>query len=435
VFLTLFPESFSYFSTSLNLPEFNLPTLRSLQGTKQKNLPSIYLFLVESLRRDFLDPEITPHLYALSKNSVNVPAYANSNSSLFSLYAILNSKYSFRYYYGENHLGPSLPIQQLKELGYQTSFVTSGDVRGMDKVIFGENRELLDFYLDEKKLSGTVVERDASLFKQMTDWMGSDHSPRFICFYPQSSHWEYHWPKSYPTKFTPLVEKFNYMRLDYKEDYLLGVKNRLKNSLHYVDSLFGSFIETLKKQNRFDSSLIIVTGDHGEEFMEHGTLAHGAELCDIQLGIPLYFKTPYSKRMPIAENKIASHIDLMPSIWSLLEPNQSFSWMEGDSVWSTNQKMPLSQNAHHPQRFCVSHGKYRLQFNMVLTSLNPRKVEIQVTGITDSDQNFVPFPVGAQEIEPFLSEEFGFPQMLSIFGLEGQVVDYSNWKRYRKSKP
>ncbi len=43
----------------------------------------------------------------------------------------------------------------------------------------------------------------------------------------------------------------------------------------YSDHYFGKFIDFLKAQGKLDETLIVVSADHGEGFLEHGTLGHG----------------------------------------------------------------------------------------------------------------------------------------------------------------
>ena len=52
--------------------------------------------------------------------------------------------------------------------------------------------------------------------------------------------------------------------------------NRYLNAASYVDSIIGEFIGELKRRNLYDGSVLIVTGDHGEEFGESGRFLHNS---------------------------------------------------------------------------------------------------------------------------------------------------------------
>ncbi len=54
--------------------------------------------------------------------------------------------------------------------------------------------------------------------------------------------------------------------------YADQLRNRYSNSAHWVDVQLGRIYQYLREQNLLDNTVVIVTGDHGEEFMEKGVL-------------------------------------------------------------------------------------------------------------------------------------------------------------------
>jgi arylsulfatase A-like enzyme len=62
----------------------------------------------------------------------------------------------------------------------------------------------------------------------------------------------------------------------------------------YVDRELGRFFEGLKSAGLYESSLIVVTSDHGEAFYEHGQWRHGDSLYEEVLRVPLIVKWPGS---------------------------------------------------------------------------------------------------------------------------------------------
>jgi arylsulfatase A-like enzyme len=65
----------------------------------------------------------------------------------------------------------------------------------------------------------------------------------------------------------------------------------------YLDHEIGKLISYLKKKGIYDSSLIIVTSDHGELFGEHNSYGHKKTLYDGELRVPLIVKLPFSKQV------------------------------------------------------------------------------------------------------------------------------------------
>lgn len=64
--------------------------------------------------------------------------------------------------------------------------------------------------------------------------------------------------------------------------------------VRYVDKNIGELLDTLKRLNLYDESLIILTSDHGEEFWEHNGYEHGHTLYNEVLWVPLIIKPPRS---------------------------------------------------------------------------------------------------------------------------------------------
>jgi arylsulfatase A-like enzyme len=62
-------------------------------------------------------------------------------------------------------------------------------------------------------------------------------------------------------------------------------------SIAYADSELGRFFSGLDDLGLYDRTVIAVTADHGEEFMEHGVLGH-AQLYNATLHVPLILRAP-----------------------------------------------------------------------------------------------------------------------------------------------
>jgi len=57
--------------------------------------------------------------------------------------------------------------------------------------------------------------------------------------------------------------------------------------LAFVDQNIARLLETLKAEGRLENALVVITGDHGEEFWENGRFGHRAGLRDEVLRVPL----------------------------------------------------------------------------------------------------------------------------------------------------
>jgi len=79
---------------------------------------------------------------------------------------------------------------------------------------------------------------------------------------------------------------------------VLAYKKRYWNSCAWVDHQIKGFIEFLITNNKFEDSIIVITGDHGEEFNEHGNFFHNTNLFPEQTAVPILIKWPKGTKTP-----------------------------------------------------------------------------------------------------------------------------------------
>ena len=81
----------------------------------------------------------------------------------------------------------------------------------------------------------------------------------------------------------------------------------------YMDGEIGRFLEALEEMGMYDSSLIIVTADHGESFYEHGHWEHTQTLYDELTRIPLIVKWPNSTPKGSYKQPVGQ-VDIFPTL-------------------------------------------------------------------------------------------------------------------------
>lgn len=84
-----------------------------------------------------------------------------------------------------------------------------------------------------------------------------------------------------------------------------------------ADARLGKFVATLKELGLYDTSIIVLLADHGEEFMEHDYLDHGATLCQHQLHVPLSFRFPNGEGAQLVQTPVRT-IDAFPTVFDAL---------------------------------------------------------------------------------------------------------------------
>lgn len=345
-------------------------TLAAIPLLSAPLLPNIYLFIIETFRRDFLDA--APHLSAFGKQHLEFPkSYANASSTYLSWFAILHSNLPF--YWSEMRdawEGGSVPLRMLKNMGYHISVLSSADLRyfKMDKLLFGMKKELVDL-VEEFPLSLKAWERDALCFSSLQGKIKSEGQVYIV--FLDSPHSEYSFPDDYPTPFLPIASEIDYFTIGPKSPDLELIKNRYRNSIHYVDHCLGQFFDFLKEKGLYQNSIIAITGDHGEEFFEDGALFHGVHLNEYSTAVPLMLKFPFPKYK--VQTHVATHMDIMPSILHYLTENCDFTALfDGRSIFSKDQlpfRISVKQNGPDiPIEFLLENEDLTLKARFVDTS-------------------------------------------------------------------
>jgi arylsulfatase A-like enzyme len=81
----------------------------------------------------------------------------------------------------------------------------------------------------------------------------------------------------------------------------------------YLDEHLGVLFDDLRRRGLWDKTVIVLTGDHGEEFHEHGGWWHGTTLYDEQVHVPLLVK-PAGAHAGRVVDELATSLDITPTI-------------------------------------------------------------------------------------------------------------------------
>jgi len=349
------------------------PRESSIQQAVQKvdvspaKKPNIYLFIIESLREDFVTPETAPHLSHFREGSIQYDAsVSNANGTHLSWFSIFHSQFSlFWNEYKRNlWLAGSPALQLLKKWGYKIRVYTSAQLGyyGMDQLIFGKDLHLIDslhpFYHMPPVYAWQSDEN--TVLAAQSDLRNPElREGQIFIFFWDSTHFDYSWPKEKQTPFTPFASNIAYFKTHQTKENIEQIKNSYRNSIHYIDSLFGAFWNYLPRQ---DEAIVAVLGDHGEEFFEHGHLFHNSHLIDEQVRVPFYLK--FGKQSKKAEIKpIVSQMDFFPSVFDYLT-GHTFSFLQGESIFRPS-KWPYAMicrfnGGRTPYEFGFHNGRHTI---------------------------------------------------------------------------
>src|SRR5439155_17158544 len=89
-------------------------------------------------------------------------------------------------------------------------------------------------------------------------------------------------------------------------------------AIAYADSEIGRLLDALTALDLYDRTLIIVTSDHGEEFLEHGLMLHWQNYEE-QARVPLILKLPSSRVRRRRVPALVSTLEVMPTILDIVD--------------------------------------------------------------------------------------------------------------------
>jgi arylsulfatase A-like enzyme len=79
-----------------------------------------------------------------------------------------------------------------------------------------------------------------------------------------------------------------------------------------VDAAFGTLIREVRAMRAWRDTIVVMTADHGEQFLDHGGWEHGSNLYDELIRVPLVIQTPGADGVVIDAQ--AQLIDLFPTL-------------------------------------------------------------------------------------------------------------------------
>ncbi len=114
---------------------------------------------------------------------------------------------------------------------------------------------------------------------------------------------------------TGLVEAARTHRTAVERERFIGAYTR---EIEFCDEWLGRMVEELQRTGLWDSSIVVLWSDHGEEFWEHEGWDHGQSLYDELLRVPLMIHVPGQREGRTVAAPV-SLLDVMPTILELCE--------------------------------------------------------------------------------------------------------------------
>ena len=305
--------------------------LYSEDGEPGDERPNLVLIVIDTLRADHMSSygygrPTTPRIDRLAGESlVFLNSYSASTWTLPSGASLLTGLFPGQHGLRsvDDRLSPdaSTVARHLRAAGYRTvAFTDGGFFR--PRWGFGLGFERYD------STPGEAWEEPKDVTKVVAaarDWLeNAFYEPFFLLLHTYEVHQPYANTEDFAAPFLDaegprphLVrpEPFSKKPLDPRE--LRHMRNLYDGEIRRADHYLGEILDLLTGPEMGQSTAILLTSDHGEEFMEHGGLEHGfGKVYDESVRVPLILRPPGStQRQDVAS--AVSGVDVAPTLLAL----------------------------------------------------------------------------------------------------------------------
>ena len=277
--------------------------------------PNVLMVVLESLRQDVLTPQLMPNTSALAQDArVFDQHFSTGNATRYGLFGLL---YGLPGGYWPSMLDEqrgSQLFQVLGQQGYDLHLYGSAPLYSpeFDRTAFADVRDQLHQGPSALKSDG----RDRAIISALQQDIRASQAaqrPWFGFVFLDSTHAPYYMPDGYPPVATPMAADIDFLKFGPEHDPTPEL-NRYRTAVHYADSLIGSLLDDLRAQGLAEDTIVLVTGDHAEEFndLKLNYWGHNGNFSDYQLQVPFVLHWP--GRAAGRDARTSSHEDWVPTL-------------------------------------------------------------------------------------------------------------------------
>ena len=297
---------FSSEGASVNYPQ------HPLKVVKPDTLLNVVVIGIDSWNYRTMTAECTPNIYRFAQDSENYTQHISSSNGtrggIFGLFTGVCSYYwdSFEY----ANIQPLL-VEELLRQGYDVQTYPSATLTGppFAKMLFANVKDL-----NVTTEGKTVYDRDCQLTRNfIADLDKRDSVKPFFSFLFYDLPHAIELSKDKLYHFQPSWEYADYTKLNNDMDPT-PFFNLYRNCVWTVDSLTGHVIDALREKNLLKNTVVMITGDHGQEFNENhkNYWGHWANYSRPQTGVPMIYYYPGCKAG--SRNYRTTHYDVSATL-------------------------------------------------------------------------------------------------------------------------
>lgn len=269
--------------------------------------------------------------------------------------------------------------QILKEHGFLTAAIVNSHYVSQR---YGFNRGFDSFnYIAEDVGKIQAPEIDNEAYKWLSKY---SREPFFLFLHYYDVHSDYRSLPPYKKRFvrpykgkadgtTSQLLSFRKKQFALKQTDAAHLIDLYDASIRQMDDGLARLFGFLEKKELLERSLVIITSDHGEEFLEHGDVLHGRTQFQELIQVPLIISNPeLAKARRIRQ--IASLVDVMPTILAMLNIAipAGLDGFDLSSFWRADTHKPPQRfifaeadhnNAANDIKLAVRHPRYKLHYD------------------------------------------------------------------------
>lgn len=224
------------------------------------------------------------------------------------------------------YLNPAFGFQQ----GFNEYFdLTSYPYPSLDD-LEEDNFKKVEAIFKEIQKANLKSHRDVTsprVYEKSTAWLEQNHKePFFLFLHFFDVHYDFVAPKEYVDLFDPdYTGKLTGDQFMGNQSIEPGMDPRdyqrlmalYDAEIRFTDDFIGKILDRVRDLGIEDSTAVVVTADHGEEFLDHGKKGHRHTLYEELLRIPLVFRIPWLEKRGLRIKDPVRIIDVMPTLVEL----------------------------------------------------------------------------------------------------------------------
>jgi membrane-anchored protein YejM (alkaline phosphatase superfamily) len=299
--------------------------------------PNVLVVVIDSLRADMLAEDTMPRTSAFAGRARRFEDHVSGgNATRFGIFSLIYGIHGTYWMPVLQQNAPPVLVTTLQGLGYEMKVLSSSSMS------FPEFRSTawvtMEDAVEDQFPFAAKHERDGHLPVRFDAWLGEREAagrkaPFFGFVLVDAPHGNYDWPRD-QTVFRPFAERVDFVAMASRPSAatIEAVKNSYRNAVHFADAVAGEMIDTLDRRGLLENTIVIVTGDHGEEFFEHGFFGHTSNFAPEQTHVDLLLG---GRGGPVGvEPRPPCHADLAPTLLELrgAYPARRGDWSLGDNL-------------------------------------------------------------------------------------------------------